>query len=75
MINERGEFIREQPFTLQAVAPSETIHDINLDALQQEVEKLLRLLTDRQPGLISWNHFMNERLENLHKLTSQALGK
>ena len=48
---------------------------VNLDDLQQEVEKLLALLKDRQPGLITWNEFMQERLQNLHKLTSSALGK
>jgi len=48
---------------------------INLDDLQQEAEKLLALLEDRQPGLMTWNEFMQKRLQNLHKLTSQALGK
>ena len=48
---------------------------INLDDLQQETEKLLALLKDRQPGLMTWNEFMQERLQNLHKLASQALGK
>lgn len=48
---------------------------INLDDLQQETEKLLALLTDRQPGLMTWNMFMQESLQNLHELTSQALGK
>lgn len=48
---------------------------INLDELQQEVEKLLSLLRDRQPGLMCWNEFLHERIKNLHALTSQALGK
>ena len=48
---------------------------IKLDDLQLETEKLLALLNDRQPGLMSWNEFMQERLQNLHRLTSQALGK
>ena len=48
---------------------------IKLDDLQRETEKLLALLNDRQPGLISWNEFMHERLQNLHELTSQALDK
>ncbi|MBI2482262.1 MAG: hypothetical protein HYV76_01730 [Candidatus Vogelbacteria bacterium] len=48
---------------------------INLDDLQQETEKLLSLLKDRQPGLMTWNEFMQERLQNLHKLAAQALGK
>ena len=48
---------------------------VNLDDLQQETEKLLALLKDREPGLMTWNEFLHERLQNLHKLTSQALGK
>lgn len=48
---------------------------ISLDDLQQETEKLLALLADRQPGLMTWNEFLQERLQNIHKLTSQALGK
>lgn len=48
---------------------------INFDDLQQETEKLRALLKDRQPGLLTWNEFMQERLQNLHRLTSQALGK
>ena len=48
---------------------------VNLDELQQETEKLLALLKDRQPGLMTWNEFLHERLQNLHTLTSKALGK
>ena len=48
---------------------------ISLDELQEETEKLLSLLKNRHPGLVTWNDFMRERLQNLHKLTSQALGK
>jgi len=48
---------------------------INLDELQQETQKLMALLKDRQPGLTTWNQFLQERLTNLHQLTSQALGK
>ncbi|MEK7163298.1 MAG: hypothetical protein AAB775_01120 [Patescibacteria group bacterium] len=48
---------------------------VNLDELQQETKKLLALLKDRQPGLMTWNEFLWQRLQNLHKLTSQALGK
>ena len=48
---------------------------INLDDLQQEAEKLLSLLKDRHPGLMTWNDFMRKRLQNLHELASQALGK
>ena len=48
---------------------------IDLNDLQQETEKLLTLLEDRQPGMTTWNEFVRERLQNLHKLASQALGK
>lgn len=48
---------------------------ISLDDLQTEAEKLLALLKDRQTGISVWHMFLHERLENLHKLTSQALGK
>ena len=48
---------------------------INLDDLEEEAKKLLSLLENRQPGLMTWNGFMRERVESLHKLTSQALGK
>lgn len=46
-----------------------------LDEIQQEAEKLLALLKDRQPGLSTWNEFMQERLQSLHGLISQVLGK
>jgi len=51
------------------------LKSINLEELQQEAEKLLDHLKDRQRGLMTWDIFMQERLQNLHKLTSQALGK
>ena len=47
----------------------------NLDELQQETEKLLALLKDRQPGLMTWNEFLCERLRNLYELTSRAVSK
>ncbi|HEY9585211.1 MAG: hypothetical protein A3D65_02385 [Candidatus Lloydbacteria bacterium RIFCSPHIGHO2_02_FULL_50_13] len=48
---------------------------ITLDKLQEETEKLLALLKDRQPYLMIWNIFVRERLINLHALASEALGK
>lgn len=48
---------------------------VNLDELQQEVERILNLLKDRQPGLFTWNGFMHERLQSLYVLISKALGK
>ena len=60
---------------LASSLPGRQKKGINLDDLQQETEKLLALLNDREPGLMTWNEFLHERLQNLHKLTSQALGK
>ena len=48
---------------------------VNLDELQSEAEKLVILLKDRQPGLMTWHDWLNNRLERLHQLTSDALGK
>lgn len=45
---------------------------MNLDDLQNEVEKLLALLKDRQQGLMSWNVFLAERLEKVQKLIASA---
>ena len=53
----------------------DTVGGVNLDELQSEVENLLALIRNRQPGLMSWNKFMREHLQNLHKLTAQALDK
>lgn len=47
----------------------------NLDLLQEEVEKLMALLKDRQTGTMSWNMFLQERLEKLHTLLSKVLNK
>lgn len=48
---------------------------INLDELTQEAEKLLGLLNDRQPGLITWNVLLYERLQSLYKLIAPAFNK
>lgn len=48
---------------------------LNLDELQGEIEKLLGLLNDRQPGLISWHQCMNERMTSLHTMLSAAFGR
>ena len=45
---------------------------MNLDELQIEIEKLLSLLKDRQPGLITWNMFLGERLEAIKKMLDAA---
>jgi len=48
---------------------------MDLDELQNEAEKLVSLLKDKQTGLMSWNFLLRDRLEKLHELTSEALGK
>jgi hypothetical protein len=45
---------------------------MNLDDLQNEVEKLLALLRDRQPGLFAWNDFMRERLSAIKAMIDSA---
>lgn len=47
---------------------------IDLDELQRETQTLLALLTDRHPGLATWNEALRNRLQTLKKLISQALG-
>jgi hypothetical protein len=41
---------------------------IDLDALHSEVKKLDALLSDRQPGLMSWYAFFLERLRIIRQL-------
>ncbi len=48
---------------------------VNLDEIQQEMEKLLPLLKDRQCGLMIFDELTQKRLQNLSELISQALGK
>jgi len=52
--------------------PGKEKEEIDLDELQTETEKLLLLLKNRQPGLITWNGFLKERLENVVKLAAVA---
>ncbi len=47
---------------------------IDLDELQTEAERLLSLLKDRQHGLISWNLYLKERIENIHRISSVVVG-
>ena len=58
---------------MNTTATAETKKGIDLDELQRETERLLSLLRDRQPGLMSWNEFMHEQLTKLHALAAQAL--
>lgn len=48
---------------------------VDLDDLQQETEKLLALLKDRNPRLMSWWESMQHHLQRMHGLISQALDK
>lgn len=45
---------------------------VDLDKLQREAEKLLKLLQDRQPGLATWNKFLSDQLKELKRLIGQA---
>lgn len=45
---------------------------MNLDELQEEVEKILSLLKDRQPGLMAWNLHLDERLRKLLVMIDRA---
>lgn len=45
---------------------------MDLDKLQNEVEKLLALLKDRQPGFMTWNMFLAERLSAIKKMAEDA---
>ncbi len=69
--------VRHEDGTVGCYDPSEleVICGVNLDELQEETEKLLALLKDRQPGLMTWHEFLHERLQNLYVLISKALGK
>jgi len=45
---------------------------MDLDKLQAEAEKLVALLKDRQPGLMTWNGFLAERLTNIREMIKEA---
>jgi hypothetical protein len=48
---------------------------VSLDGLQEECEKLLALLKDRQPGLISWHFEFNNRLSGLYTILAPLYGR
>jgi hypothetical protein len=50
---------------------------IDLDELQSEIEELLELLKNRQPGMsdMEWDGYVQKQLLKLHELASHALGK
>lgn len=41
---------------------------MNLDQLQQEAEKLVSLLKDRQLGLMTWHMLLEERLKAIKQM-------
>lgn len=45
---------------------------MRFDELQREAERLLSLLRDRQQGTMSWNLFLQERLQTITNLIAQA---
>ena len=45
---------------------------MDLDKLQEETEKLLSLLRDRQQGMMTWNCFLGERLRAIVDLADKA---
>lgn len=46
--------------------------EMNLDELQIELEKTLALLKDRQPGMMTWNMFLADRLKAIKKMIEAA---
>ena len=50
------------------MAKTEQKPDVSHDRLQEEAEKLVALLKDREVGLFSWHMLLNERLKTIHDL-------
>lgn len=68
--------VRHEDGTVGCYDPSEfevVEQGINLDELQEETEKLLALLKDRQPGLFTWNELFKKKMEKTHSLLSQIV--
>jgi len=45
---------------------------INLDALENETRRLLSILVDPQPGLVSWGECLLVRLLAIHRLIHES---
>ena len=45
---------------------------MDLNKLQEETEKLLSLLKEREQGLMTWNLFLAEKLKSIVDLAAQA---
>lgn len=54
-----------------------TTHDVwaDLNSVQEEAQRLVAILNDRHPGLMTWNMMLAQRLEKVHALTGKVLGK
>jgi len=48
--------------------------EITHDKLQEEAEKLVSLLKDREVGLFSWHMLLNKRLKSIHDLLCPLFG-
>ena len=51
---------------------NERTNDMELKKLQEEAEKLLMLLRDKQPGLITWNIALSEQIQAIVNLAAQG---
>ncbi len=48
--------------------------EVSYDKLQEEAEKLVSLLKDREVGMFSWHILLNERLKSIHDLLCPLFG-
>lgn len=42
--------------------------DNSIEQLKEEARKLLSLLEDPQPGLFTWNMFLEERMKRINEI-------
>ena len=47
---------------------------LSLDEIQNEAEKLVSLLKERETGMFSWHMLLNERLMSLHNFLCPLFG-
>jgi hypothetical protein len=45
---------------------------INLDELQRETQRLLNLLKNREPGLMTWNTFLRDQIVGMRSMLADA---
>lgn len=58
-------FVAERVHNVPAVARREEMN-IALDQIQEQAEKLLALLKDRQLGLSTWHEFVDNRITEIY---------